>query len=292
MSRVVSPALTPWRPAGNKKYVRKEAGFVSDTPLRLTLRQLQAAYRDPIALGAMVGVGVIAGITGPFSTFEHLAPAPRLFYWLAIALGTYGSGLAGATLARALIVPGGGALVVVILVEGIGASIPVTACVALISVLFFPDLSVTGLSLSALYLYCLLISLALIAVLEGIVEPQMRKRQAPAEIPGAAPAAPPILERLPRPVRGRLSHMSMADHYVEVFTDRGKAMVLMRLADAIAETRGIGGLQIHRSHWVALDAVLALKRVDGRPMVELRSGALLPVSRSCLAAARATFPGT
>lgn len=276
--------VAPGRVRGKRDYVRKGPGSVSDTPLQSTLRQLHAAYRDPIALAVMVGIGIVAGITGPFSTFEHLAPAPRLFYWLAIVLGTYGAGLVGANLARALLLPGGRPLVMAILVEGLGASVPVTACVVLISFLFFPDLSATGLSLGSLYLYCLLISLALMAVLEGVIEPQMKRRQA-----GAAPPddAPPILGRLPLSVRGKLSHMSMADHYVEVFTDRGKALVLMRLADAITETRGVPGLQIHRSHWVALDAVAAFKRVNGRPVIELNTGEILPVSRSYLAAVRA-----
>lgn len=278
------------RMPGKRDDVRKGVGFVSDTPLQSTLRQLQAAYRDPVALAAMIGVGVIAGITGPFSTFEHLAPAPRLFYWLLIALGTYGSGLVGALLAQKLVLRGGRPLVALIVVEAVGASIPVTACVVLISLMFFPDLSVTGLGLGELYLYCLLISLALMAVLEGVVEPQMKKRRALAAPPAAQ--TPPILERLPKPVRGKLSHMSMADHYVEVFTDRGKAMILMRLADAIAETRGIDGLQIHRSHWVALDAVAGIKRVNGRPAVELRSGVILPVSRSHLAALRTALSET
>ena len=276
------------RLSGKHQCVRKGPGSVSDTPLRLTLRQLQTAYRDPVVLAAMVGVGIVAGITGPFSTFEHLAPAPRLFYWLLIVLGTYGAGLVGANLARTLLLPRGEPLVAVIVVEGIGASIPVTACVVLVSLLFFPDLSVTGLSLGALYFYCLLISLALMAVLEGVIEPQLKRRQAIARSPDEAP---PILKRLPKPVRGKLSHMSMADHYVEVFTERGKAMVLMRLADAIAETRGVGGLQIHRSHWVAIDAVAALKRADGRPVVELKTGETLPVSRSFLATARDVLPG-
>ncbi|WMT92104.1 LytTR family DNA-binding domain-containing protein [Pelagibacterium sp. H642] len=260
---------------------------MSDTPLRLTLRQLQAAYRDPMALATMIGVGIIAGITGPFSTFAHLAPAPRLFYWLLIALGTYGAGLVGAILAREWLLPHGKPVMALILVQGVGASIPVTACVVLISLTFFPDLTVTGLSLGELFVYCLLISLALMAVLEGVIAPQLKKRPAIAAPP--AVEAPPILDRLPKPVRGKLSHMSMADHYVEVFTDRGKAMILMRLADAIAETRGTEGIQIHRSHWVALDAIAALKRLDGRPVVALVDGTELPVSRTHINAVRAAL---
>lgn len=275
------------RLSGKRDYVRKEAGYVSDTPLQLTLRQLQAAYRDPMALATMIGVGIIAGITGPFSTFAHLAPAPRLFYWLLIALGTYGAGFVGANLAREWLLPHGKPVIALILVQGVGASIPVTACVVLISLMFFPDLSVTGLSLGELFLYCLLISLALMGVLEGVIAPQMKKRHVVAAFP--AVEAPPILDRLPKPVRGKLSHMSMADHYVEVFTDRGKAMILMRLADAIAETRGIDGIQIHRSHWVALDAIAALKRLEGRPIVALVDGTELPVSRTHINAVRAAL---
>src|SRR5690606_17132350 len=71
------------------------------------------------------------------------------------------------------------------------------------------------------------------------------------------PPRPAVLNRLPHHLRGRLIYMSMQDHYVDVHTDRGNALVLMRLGDAIAETGATPGLQIHRSHWVALDAVRA-----------------------------------
>jgi DNA-binding LytR/AlgR family response regulator len=53
----------------------------------------------------------------------------------------------------------------------------------------------------------------------------------------------------------------------------------MRLADAIRETGDVAGLQIHRSHWVALEAVEGVKRRDGKLFLEMADGALLPVSR-------------
>ena len=61
----------------------------------------------------------------------------------------------------------------------------------------------------------------------------------------------------------------------------------MRLSDAIAETRGIDGLQIHRSHWVARNAIVGLTRENGRPVVALVTGVTLPVSRTYLDAVRA-----
>lgn len=79
----------------------------------------------------------------------------------------------------------------------------------------------------------------------------------------------------------------MADHYVDVTTDQGHALVLTRLSDAMRETAPIQGLQVHRSHWVALDAVRRTTRQAGKPMLELENGTLVPVSRSFLPAARA-----
>ena len=63
-------------------------------------------------------------------------------------------------------------------------------------------------------------------------------------------------------------------------------MLLMRLGDAMAETDNVPGVQIHRSHWVALDGVSAVKRQSGKVMVETRAGDYLPVSRSFMSAAK------
>jgi DNA-binding LytR/AlgR family response regulator len=102
----------------------------------------------------------------------------------------------------------------------------------------------------------------------------------------AAPGPPPILERVPLPQRGALLALIVEDHYVDIVTERGKTLVLMRLADAIRETTGVPGLQIHRSHWVACAAVVKAHRSDGKVVLELSNGLRLPVSRGYLPAAR------
>jgi DNA-binding LytR/AlgR family response regulator len=54
----------------------------------------------------------------------------------------------------------------------------------------------------------------------------------------------------------------------------------MRLSDAIAELDGVEGLQVHRSWWVARDAVDEVKR-DGRNLrLRLSNGVEAPVSRN------------
>ena len=76
------------------------------------------------------------------------------------------------------------------------------------------------------------------------------------------------------------------DHYVDIVTDKGKTLVLMRLADAMREAAAIPGLQIHRSHWVARDAVVRTQRADGKLSLELSNGLRLPVSRGFLPAVK------
>jgi DNA-binding LytR/AlgR family response regulator len=97
---------------------------------------------------------------------------------------------------------------------------------------------------------------------------------------------PLILERVPLPARGALWALVVQDHYVEVVTERGRTLVLMRLGDAIREVGKVEGVQIHRSHWVALDAVKRVVKTDGKVAVALPDGRRLGVSRGYMAAAR------
>jgi DNA-binding LytR/AlgR family response regulator len=117
----------------------------------------------------------------------------------------------------------------------------------------------------------------------GLLKPRQDDARAPESL---EPRQPALLDRLPRHLRGRLLHLEVSDHYVEITTDKGKNMVLMRLADAMRETAPTRGLQVHRSHWVALEAVRKSFRQSGKPVLELEDGTIVPVSRSYLAAAR------
>jgi DNA-binding LytR/AlgR family response regulator len=94
------------------------------------------------------------------------------------------------------------------------------------------------------------------------------------------------LDRLALAKRGTLIALSVEDHYVRVRTDRGEAMVLMRLSDAIGETAPVKGLRVHRSHWVALDAVVAAKRRGDGAILTMAAGPEIPVSRANVAAIR------
>lgn len=85
----------------------------------------------------------------------------------------------------------------------------------------------------------------------------------------------------------KLLHLEIKDHYLQVFTDQGTRTVLMRMRDAIRQLDKSRGLQVHRSHWLAHDAVSHVERQDGRIILHSVDGRKIPVSRSYLKSVRA-----
>ncbi|HEY9219110.1 MAG TPA: LytTR family DNA-binding domain-containing protein [Phenylobacterium sp.] len=105
------------------------------------------------------------------------------------------------------------------------------------------------------------------------------------EIPRGETAAGPepakFLERLPLKLRGaEVWAVESEDHYLRLHTSKGQDLILMRLADAVAELQGIEGDQVHRSWWVARDAIVGARRGDGRATLTLKDGSEVPVSRT------------
>lgn len=90
-----------------------------------------------------------------------------------------------------------------------------------------------------------------------------------------------FLERLPLKLRGaEVWAVEAEDHYLRLHTSKGQDLILMRLADAVSELEGIEGAQVHRSWWVAREAIADAKRGDGRATLTLKDGAEAPVSRT------------
>ncbi|MCV3272193.1 LytTR family DNA-binding domain-containing protein [Roseobacter sinensis] len=66
-------------------------------------------------------------------------------------------------------------------------------------------------------------------------------------------------------------------HYLRVYTVRGEALILYGFGKAIAEADQ--GVQIHRSHWVALAHVERIGREGREGVCHLAGGLRLPISR-------------
>lgn len=101
-------------------------------------------------------------------------------------------------------------------------------------------------------------------------------------------AEPPrFLDRLPLKLRGaQIYAVSAEDHYLRLHTSRGNDMILMRLTDAITELDGIEGGQVHRSWWVAREAIERVSRGEGKAVFHLKGGVEAPVSRTYAKALR------
>ena len=97
----------------------------------------------------------------------------------------------------------------------------------------------------------------------------------------ASDTPPKFLERLPLKLRGaEVWAVEAEDHYLRLHTSKGQDLILMRLSDAVAELEGIEGAQVHRSWWIARDAITDAQRGDGRATLTLKDGSDVPVSRT------------
>ncbi len=94
---------------------------------------------------------------------------------------------------------------------------------------------------------------------------------------------------IPADKRGQLSHFSAQDHYVEIVTRKGRHLNRMSMKDALAMVKKDKGMQVHRSHWVAYDALLALEKQSGRYFAILRNGAQVPVAKNKVEAVQSYF---
>ena len=77
------------------------------------------------------------------------------------------------------------------------------------------------------------------------------------------------------------------EHYVRVFARDRSELIYARLGDAIGQMPESLGTQVHRSWWVADDAVVAARRGTRRYRLELVDGSTVPVSDRFAKAVRA-----
>jgi DNA-binding LytR/AlgR family response regulator len=103
--------------------------------------------------------------------------------------------------------------------------------------------------------------------------------------PGPAPASAHggLLGAAP----GEVLCLQMEDHYVRVHTAAGSRLVFATLSQAIAAVGGREGLQVHRSWWVASQAVAGAEAHGRNLRLRLVNGVTAPVARSAVAAVRA-----
>jgi DNA-binding LytR/AlgR family response regulator len=248
-------------------------------PLPQFLRNRSRLSRHVLPLA---GLGLVFSLLGPFGTFSDLAAPVRFAYWYGLLLFGY---LAIVLFDRALLpvtqemrVPTRIALLTM------ASALPTTFAVAWVE-----SLARLGQVIAPQVMPRLYASVAVVQLLMVLI--QHRGRRAPPEpapVADAVPLPSPFLARIPRHLGMALLAVSSEDHYLRIHTSAGSDLILMRMGDALSELAAEDGLQVHRSWWVRRDAVREVRRSAARTELVLDNGQVVPVSRSCLPAVRAT----
>ncbi len=240
-----------------------------------------------------VMLGALLGLLGPFDTYR-MGTGPRMAYWIFMMVAGLAIGrptlIVGDWLAAETGLP---ALAVRSIAIAIG-SLPMTLLVAWLFTGFDLAHMLHFAGLPVLYGQVLLISVLTYSVYRAmfrtdvVVSPVPQPLVEPAQPAQIDQSASRFEARLPRGF-GPLLALSSEDHYVRAHSETSTTLILIRLRDAIAELDpAVDGMQVHRSWWVAREAVTGQKRSDRTLRLVLHNGMEVPVSRERIADLKAS----
>jgi len=275
---------------GNWKFVKNlYSSYVADK-VRFAIREWSGAKLVHLNVVSFLVAVTLLTYLGPFGTWTLPPFSERLPFWLM----TVGANWVVGYIAFYVIPPKlrdrRGGIWAGFVLAAAGAALPGTGT-AWLAVALYLDYRPSSVSdLAALYGQVFVLHLIIGSLVFHLIDGALRLRDGEEELPPPeekAEFAPPsatdatLLARLPARSRAELLHLRMQDHYVEVHTTAGSEMLLLRFRDALSEVEGVNGLQVHRSHWVARNAVAGVeRRGGGRIALRLVNGSRVPVSRS------------
>ena len=243
---------------------------------------------------ATIVVGLLLGFAGPFGSYPAFPTAIRYAFWLGLtAVGVVAAVAANAVLPRARLRAGAvrnGAVALV-------SALPMTFVVAWTMSLVQPGRFFTPQQLPALFVAVAVVQLLIVyattatATTAEVAEAPGRAPAFPEAGPETIPAAFPsaLLRRLPPEIGSEIIALETEDHYLRVHALRGSALILMRMADAVALLDPQLGAQVHRRWWVAQTAVAGVRTEGQKLSLCLIDKTLVPVGRTFAAATRARF---
>lgn len=243
----------------------------NDTVMAETIAEARfIAGRGRFWIG-LLGAGCAIGLTGPFGTYDALPTLLRTGYWLLVVTTTFWLGYLVSFAVTSCAEDCGIGTPLSLGIGAATASLPVTAWLAGLHMMFFA----ASFWVDALRL---LPYVAVIAVVVATVSEALAANEA-GPVPSATLAPEPAwLDQLPSHLGRELILLHAQDHYVRAQTERGETLIRASLQDA-ANDLGDYGVRLHRSWWVARSAIQAYRYRNGAPVVVLRNGLELPVGR-------------
>ncbi|MEP3225165.1 MAG: LytTR family DNA-binding domain-containing protein [Parasphingorhabdus sp.] len=238
-----------------------------------------------VELLVMALIGLVFGFLGPFGTYA-MPLALRLAYWVGFILIGYAIfrpvSISANWLREAVALPAWGAEALATAV----AALPLTFLIGFaISGMRF-DADFFGDRFLGLYIQCALIGFGIFLFMRLLFDSNETEPVQPSETQPSAPPPPPaavkfpLRDRLPSGFADPVIALGVEDHYVRVYSSSHSEMLLLRLSDAIREIEPLEGMQVHRSWWVARNAIEKTKREGRNLRLVLNSGLEVPVSRA------------
>lgn len=224
--------------------------------------------------------GVVIGALGPFRTLD-VGFARRTAYWL---IAVMGAGLVGVLVDR-FVQPQVRNFIARTLTVSVLMTPPVTAFIYLLNLVMLglpnrpwlmPELAGQVFAIALLVMTLRGLAWRRVVETRTIVAPPLPEAEAA------------FRRRLSARRRtARLIAVEAEDHYVRAHTDQGAELILMRFSEALDELALAHGHRLHRSWWVAADALERIRWRRGGGEATLAGGLTAPVSRSYVADLRA-----
>ena len=234
------------------------------------------ARRGAIDVAILVVVGLLMGFLAPFDS-ERAPVLVRYVYWVVCIAGVGLIGIgADAMVKRRLPRLWRRTLVVSVITTPPGTLLVLTTQYLLVSQPYG-----WAVYLNLLWqVFPILLAVMAVRALAWRQIPARIETRTIVEAPlPAAEAA--FRRRLSARRRGaKLIAVEAHDHYLKVHTDAGEEMITLRFADALSELEMAHGWRVHRSWWVAADAVEGVRWRRGAGELRLIGGLTAPVSRS------------
>ena len=239
--------------------------------------------------GVLVTVALLVYL-GPFGTWASLTVSDRLLFWTAAVGANWLAGNIVFSVTTRVFRTRMWPTWVGLVLAGLVTALPGTGIVWLVVAIYldYQPSDISG--VIRLYAQVFVLHLVIGSLVFHLIDRTLRQRNTSVEssppgggveIASHAESKAALLARLPARSRAELLHLRMQDHYVEVHTAAGSELLLLRFRDALREVEDVNGLQVHRSHWVARDAVVGVeRRGGGRIILRLVNGSKVPVSRS------------
>lgn len=233
------------------------------------------ARRWGVDLVLLLGIGLMMGFLAPFAS-DQAPVAGRYAHWMVVMVG-------GGVMAFGMDEALRGRMPVLWrrLVLASGLMTPPTALLVMISGRLLAGGRISGPIYLDLLWQVWPILLAVMAVRALVWRRPTRVETRTVIAPPLPEAEAAFRRRLSAKRRGaRLIAVEAHDHYLKVHTDAGEELITLRFADALAELAGAHGWRVHRSWWVAADAVEGARWRRGAGELRLVGGLVAPVSRT------------